>query len=360
MFAGLVLLFAMGAADPPVLPEESEILGMTEEMKAFVDARVHPRTPAVERMWQIVRLIFDDNGLGFQYDKSRTKTAAETFRDGSGNCLSFTLLFMALARHVGLDVSFQQVEVPPSWDKHGEIIVATQHINAVVDIDGRRYEVDLAASVSRLRLGAHVVSDENGLANFYSNRAVDYLGGGDAETALQYVERAIRTDPEAGFAWSNRGVIQSGMGLLPEAEKSYLHALRLDRDRLGTLDNLMKLYRKMGKHGQAEKYRKKVAKYRNKNPFYHYHLGMLALESKDPGRAVQHFRAAIKRRSRDDTFHFALARAYVQQGEWDLARESLLAAQKYARDPAREDRYDAKLRWLQLRREGLSTQASIH
>lgn len=360
MFAGMILLLALGtAADAPAIPERSEIVGMTEEMEAFVDARVHPRTPPAERLRQLVGLIFDKDGLDFHYDKSRTKTAAETFRDGTGNCLSFTLLFMALARHSGLDVSFQQVEVPPSWDKHGEIVVSTQHVNAVVDIEGRRFEVDLAASVSRLRLGAQVVSDDRGFANYYSNRAVDFLGRGDSPMALEYVERALETDPTAGFVWANRGVIQSGMGLFEEAEESYLKALKLDRNRLSTLDNLMKLYRKMGKHSKAESYRNKVAKYRKKNPFYHYHLGLIAWDSNDPERAAEHFRNAIKRRSHDDSFHFALAKAYVRMGEWEKARKSLLRAQQYARDSNRSDRYDAKLRWLELRRERLSEHASL-
>ena len=44
-----------------------------------------------------------------------TRTASETFRARRGNCLSFSNMFVAMARDVGLDVQFQEVEIPPDW-----------------------------------------------------------------------------------------------------------------------------------------------------------------------------------------------------------------------------------------------------
>ncbi len=358
MFFGLLLFVALGAPDQPRVADPSEVLALTEDMKSFLDERIHPRTPPAEKMRQIVRLIFDDDELGFQYDKTRTKTAAETFHERSGNCLSFSLLFIAMARYVGVDVHFQQVDVPPSWDKHGDIVVATQHVNVISDIEGVRYEVDLAASVSRLKLGSRVVPDERGLANFFSNRAVDYLGANDPQMALEYLHRALEVDPSAGFAWSNLGVVQSTMGHYQEAEASYRQALKLEKDRLSTMDNLAKLCRKMGKHAEAMELSKKIEKYRNKNPFYHFYLGRVAMEAGEAREAVDHFKQAIKRRSEDDSFYFALAKAYAKLGEWDKVEESLHDAQKHAQDDSNRIRYDQKLKWLEAR-QSLQAQASL-
>ncbi len=358
MFFGLLLFVALGVPDQPKVVDPSEVLAMTDEMKAFLDERIHPRTPPADKMRQIVRLIFDDDELNFHYDKSRTKTAAETFRDHSGNCLSFSLLFIAMARHVGVDVHFQQVDVPPSWDKHGDIVVATQHVNVISDIEGVRYEVDLAASVNRLQLGSRVVPDERGLANFFSNRAVDYLGAGDPITALAYLQRALEVDDSAGFVWSNLGVVQSTLGRYEEAEASYRKALKLEKDRLSTLDNLAKLCRKMGKHAEATELTKKIEKYRNKNPFYHFYLGRVAMDAGEAREAVEHFKQAIKRRSEDDSFYFALAKAYAKLGDWEKVEESLHDAQKHSKDDSNRIRYDQKLKWLESRQK-LLAQASL-
>ena len=60
-----------------------------------------------------------------------TRTASATFHDRQGNCLSFTMLFVGLARAAGLTASYQSVEVPPTWSNDGQVVIAN-HVNAVV------------------------------------------------------------------------------------------------------------------------------------------------------------------------------------------------------------------------------------
>lgn len=347
------LAAAILTAQPLRLAEPAEVVGLTDEMKQFAEAHVYLTDPPLERAHQLVKAIFDKGALGFAYDRSRTKTAAETFEEASGNCLSFTLMFVALARHVGLDASFQEVDVPPRWDKHGSAIVSPRHVNAIVDIEGRHYEIDLAASMAQVRLGVKTVPDERGISNYFSNRGVDFYGRNDFATALRYFERALEIDPEAGFVWANLAAAHSAQGDFDRAESAYLRALKLedqDRGRLSVMDNLVKLYRKMGRHREAERYREEVADYREKNPFYHFRLGWIAFEANDMEEAVRRFKKAIKRRPHDDAFHFALAKAYAALGDLKEAEKSLKRARKYALGAALQDRYDKKLAWLAQRR----------
>ena len=60
-----------------------------------------------------------------------TRTASDTFHDRQGNCLSFTMLFVGLARAAGLTANYQSVEVPPTWANDGQVVIAS-HVNAVV------------------------------------------------------------------------------------------------------------------------------------------------------------------------------------------------------------------------------------
>ena len=64
-----------------------------------------------------------------------TRTASGTFHDRQGNCLSFTMLFVALARAVDLYATLSSVDVPPTWSYDGTVVVAN-HVNTVVRTGG--------------------------------------------------------------------------------------------------------------------------------------------------------------------------------------------------------------------------------
>lgn len=326
--------------------DHPNVLGITDEMQRFVQSHVDERDGEYERALQLVAAILDRDKLGFTYDRTRSKTAIETFRDASGNCLSFTNLFIALARQIGLDARFQEVEIPPAWNRHGKIVVSSRHVNVVLDIDGQYFEVDLVPDVSRMRLGSHYVSDARGMAHYYSNRGVDFFGKGSPIRARAMFEKAIETDPGASFAWTNLGVTQSLLGEIEAAEQSYLTGIRLDKRNLDGMDNLVHLYVKSGRSKEAERYRKKVARYRNKNPFYHFNLGRLAFDSGNYEESVRHYRAAIKRRSKDSSFYFALAKAYLKLQEFGRSEKNLKQAVRFAADGPSQIRYSEKLKYL--------------
>jgi transglutaminase-like putative cysteine protease len=109
--AGTVLGEAPGSS-ALVAPEE--VLAVSAEMQAFLNAHVARGVDRVARVRQLAGAIVDESRFGLKYDET-TRTAAETFRTRRGNCLSFSNMFVALARSVGLTVDFQEVDVPPDW-----------------------------------------------------------------------------------------------------------------------------------------------------------------------------------------------------------------------------------------------------
>lgn len=345
MLATLLLTLVLApVATEAVAPPE--VFGLTPEMKQFVEDHVNTTGPELDRVYDLVQAIFDKDKLGFTYDSSRTKTAIETFQEASGNCLSFSNLFMALARYAGLDAHLQEVDVPPTWDKHGQVIVTSQHVNVVVFIEGRPFEVDLAANVDRLRVGTRVVSDQRGLSHYFSNKGVDAFGGGSPIRAREFFEKAIQSDPTCSFAWSNLAVAESQLGNFEAAEAAYKQSLELEPNRLGTLDNLLKLYNKMGRKGDVKRLQKKVNHYRQKNPFYHFFLGEQAYDAGRYQESVHHFKEAVKRRSDDHVFYFHYAQALLKVGEFDRARKQLAKAEEAASRQEDQIRYLRKLELL--------------
>ena len=101
-----LLAFGVGSVDQPTA------LGVSDEMRLFLKQNVDETATDYQRAQQLVEAIFRKDKLGFTYDRSRSKTAVETFRDASGNCLSFTNLFIALARGIGLDARIARPEPP--------------------------------------------------------------------------------------------------------------------------------------------------------------------------------------------------------------------------------------------------------
>jgi transglutaminase-like putative cysteine protease len=84
---------------------DSEILRLGPEIEEFVDARVRSNDDPEGTLRALINAVFAPDGLGITYGNIRTKTPSETFVTRSGNCLFFAMLFVSMARHVGLEVA---------------------------------------------------------------------------------------------------------------------------------------------------------------------------------------------------------------------------------------------------------------
>ncbi len=100
-----------------------DILALNEEMRNYVAAKIGNDPQARSRLRKLIRGMIDDGLLTLDYDPNLTYTATETFRNRQGNCLSFSILFAALAREADLETTFQMVEIPPSFRADGELIL---------------------------------------------------------------------------------------------------------------------------------------------------------------------------------------------------------------------------------------------
>jgi tetratricopeptide (TPR) repeat protein len=333
-----------------LVPQDSVVshedpIAISEEMKLFIDEHIDSSLPEYERLVQLVRIVFQENRLGFSYEKT-TKTARQTFEDRSGNCLSFTNMLVSMARYLDLEAEFREVEVPPIWSLRGRLIVLSRHINVAVKIGAVSYVVDLFPEINPVQIGGQNVSDERGLAHFFNNRGAEYLANGQPGLAAVNYQAAAEADPEASFVWVNMGVARSHQRRFEESEECYLKALKIDGRDSVAMSNLADLYRKTGDQEKAEKWAKKVERFRKKNPYYHFALGERAYGSGDFEAAVGHYRDALKRNSREHHFHFALAKAYMRLGKLEEVASALEKAKKHAPDEWGKERYDQKLEIL--------------
>ena len=228
-------------AELPV-PEPHEVLAMDASMQRFLQEQVaaHAASPA-GRQTRLIDSVFGAEGLGLQYDDAVTRTVSGTFHARRGNCLSFTLMYAAMAQALGLDVTYQEVD-EPVWQRQGDSILRTAHINVLLRLDGRAHIVDFEPDARFSASSLRRVDQSRALAHYYNTRAMELLLDGDLRSAVAWSRRATEMDPGFVPAWANLGVALRQSGQEAEAEKAYLKALSLDPRHAQTLSNLVGLY----------------------------------------------------------------------------------------------------------------------
>lgn len=348
MVTTLLLAYCLGLAGNPLSSTDEDPFKINDEMKHFLDSHIDHGLDYMQQLHSLVRVVFQENALNFTY-VPQTRTAIETFNNRGGNCVSFTFLFIAMARNLGLDARFREVDIVPTWSKVGAIVSMSGHANAAVFIGSQGYVVDLFPRVDRIQLGGRIVSDERAIAHYLSNRAVDCLSGGHPREALEYFNRALLSDSTATFVWTNMGVAQALLGKYADAEKSYQRALQMDAGEMVAMSNLAALYQTLGREREAKSYATKVRRFKLKNPYYHFGLGMQAYQTGGYKEAIDHYKTALKLKPVEHNFDLAMAKAYAQLGQIDKATNFLKLAAKNAPDQTAKLHYNEKLALLAAR-----------
>jgi Flp pilus assembly protein TadD len=322
------------------------VLALDQPMRAFLGRYVQADTAAHLKLQQLLAAIIEDDAFDLQYDEV-TRTAAETDRDRSGNCLSFTNMFVAMAREVGLKASYQEVDIPPDWTRQGDSLVLSRHINVYVELGAARDRVvdfnieDFRASYDQQR-----VSDSRALAHFYNNVGVRHMQEGKTVEALRHYRKAIAQDARFAPAWSNLGALYMRNGHAAWAEAAWQHALSINPRELVAMSNMSRLLEREGRSAGAQRYRQLITRHRMQNPYYRYYLARQAFLAGDYATAISHLKYAIRRKEAEDTFHLLLGLSYLQQGDRDAARRWLGKAEEVAGDEALKRNYHSKLQML--------------
>ena len=331
-----------GAAE---LVDDQEVLAVNDEMREFVETHVERRAGDYIRLHQLLLAIISKGTFGLQYDET-TRTASETFRLRKGNCLSFSNMFIALARAADLDAQFQEVDIPPDWTYRNDAFVLNRHVNVYVDL-GRagHHAVDFNMEDFRTGYDRRTISDTRALAHYFNNMGVESMQGGDAASALAYFRRAIvENDRRFSPAWANLGILYLREGYPKYAEAAFLQALDEDGDNF--VANLVGLYEQSGDLKRAAVFQKRVVRHRNQNPYYRYQLARKAFLAQDYDAAISHLKYAIRKRDQEDQFHFLLGLSYLQKGDEGAARRSLARAEELAATDALKRSYSNKIEML--------------
>jgi Flp pilus assembly protein TadD len=323
-----------------------EVMALSDEMRAFLEEHVGRRAGNPVKLRQLSDAIFSRKTYGLDYDDT-TRTAAETFAARAGNCLSFTFMFVVLARGVGLDASFQEVDIPPEWSFTGQTSILNRHINIFVDFNAGVIPakvVDFNIADFRADYDMDIISDQRALAHFFNNLGAQFMQRGDTTAAFHAFRKAI-AENDASFApaWDSLGTLYARSGLDYHAEAAFLQALAIDKSDLTAMNNLTVLYDERGEPELARRYRNKVITHRNRNPYYRFQLARMAYHVEDYDQAIDHLKYAMRKQREDDRFCALLGLVYFEIGNEKKSRHWMSRAEEYARRDSMKRIYSSKI-----------------
>ncbi|WP_444899017.1 tetratricopeptide repeat protein [Microbulbifer sp. VAAC004] len=323
------------------LPQE-DLLGLDSDIRAYLK-ELAPNASPQRRLAALIRA-FEQRDFTVEYDESATFTAMETYRQARGNCLAFTLMMVAMARELGAEASFNQVEVPPVWSHdEAETFIVYRHVNMVSESSRGRRVVDFNLAAYDPAYDQHILDDTTAFALYYSNRGVELMREGEREQAFLYLRKALELRPQRSDLWANLGAMYSHFGFLIEAQHSYQQALHLESSNLVAISNLERLYRYNDQQALADEYAKRARYHRERNPYYLFYQARDAYEQGDFKRAEHRLRKAVSRYEGDHRFHFLLGLARYQLGEMAASRKSFEEAFSLVTSPSTVNAYQRKL-----------------
>jgi len=323
-----------------------DILELTPGMITFLNNHIGDEDNRYARLRLLLFAVIGDGQFDLVYDDS-TRTAMETFQDQRGNCLSFTNMFVAMARYLDLDASYQEVKIPPDWSLSGHSFLFNQHVNVFINLENDDpWVVDFNMANFKLNYKRRVISDQRARAHYFSNMGVEYMLAGDTALAFANFRESISEDKSFSPAWVNLGILYRREGYSDYAEAAFLKAVEVDRFNLVAMSNLSSLYSELGNTELAEQYRSQVKSHRMHNPYYRYQVAQEDFVNGDYDAAIENLKYAVRERKNEDSFYMLMSFSYLMKGDREAAQRWMKKAEEVAEQAADKQKYSSKYEML--------------
>ncbi len=361
---------------------EQDLFALPDHVVNYLDKYVASIRNRETRYLVLRDWIYDQFRM-YNYDIETTSSTNELFNGRSINCLSFSILFVAAARHVDLPAQLQLVNSPPYWDLKENTSIRNQHVNVATDLKLNSGIYDKYSDIERINwtsssrtgaLGSHIdsfssnkkihvmdlnpsvinvsykteaLNDAQAYALYYSNKSIESLFKDEFEKAFENIKLALEHDRYSSTAWNNLGVLLNRKNESTRAKIVFETALLADQENLPAKTNLASILKKLGETTRANELEKEVEEYRISNPYYHYALSEDAFAEGKVDQAIQHLADAVQLKFDEPQFYFSLARCYAKLGDYENTRDSLVMARNHAK-AGQKARYTLKLNDIAL------------
>ena len=312
----------------------NQILYVPDNFKIELEDRFG-KFRSVDAAKEMATWLISEDGYNLEYDVDANLTPSQALKHRRGNCLSFTLLIIELAKSLDITIKANQVDLPSIWGENGdEDLVFYRHVNGILKKGASKQILDLAIEDYNFAYPQRVISTEQSIALLYSNKGIDALRDKDLNSAQHYLKLAVSSFPENPDMWINYGAFLKASKNYDLAEASFLHALSLrDKNNLAA-SNLERLYRVLGQHKKAKLYAKKAEYARKKNPYYLFKIAKQQFFDGEHDKALKSINRSIRYHKKDHRFFALRSMIHRTQDQFikalkDLARATLVSHQEH-------------------------------
>ena len=227
---------------------------VSEEMRMWAEEKLRsfPTASPETKLGVLQQAFFDRGEFEFEYEGIRTLTAEEAFTARHGNCMSFTSLFVALSRDLGLPTFLVSVKRQPGVEKDDDVVVVNRHVVAGYRSTTKVYIYDFYITTTAPYLNRRVIDDLAASAIYHTNIGGLAIRQRNYEEALRNLEIATVVAPDWAPAWVNLGVTYGRLGNQDAAFDAYQRALTAEPGNSSALINLSKLYQAQGRFEESE------------------------------------------------------------------------------------------------------------
>ena len=289
---------------------------------------------------------------GFRYADNLTRSASETFNDREGNCLSLVLLTAAIADELDVTVQFQEIDVPPVWDKQGGFYLVNGHINLKLLPQEQRNSINFSTGAIQIDFlperamqgyDKRRVSQSMVASMYYNNVAAEALVKGQYDKAYGLLKLSLQQDNQFLPAINTLAVLYRYKGLVEEAEALYKLALTIDPDDMNALYNYAIILGEQDRLDEWADVHKVMELARIHNPYYYYSMAQQAYFEKEYKLALNWYKKAIDKADYRHEFYFGLSRTYWATGDERKAEVNMEKALSLTNDSNNKLRYQSKL-----------------
>lgn len=316
----------------------------------------------------LVDALYQKGELKLEYESSKTRSAAETYEAGAGNCLSLVIMTAAFARELGLPVLYQNVLVEQTWSRSGNIYFGSNHVNLTLGekqaeflrtytTSSNMLTIDFLRPKDAEKFHTHPLEEQDIVAMYMNNRAAEALAQDRIDDAYWWAREAVKSNARYITAYNTLAVVYQRRGDHALAEKVFVAALAREPENTVIMHNMVQALAALGKKGESDALKARLASIEPFPPFYYFNQGIKAMEKADYQLARTMFAKEVKRAPFYHEFHFWLAIAHWRLGEGGSAQDELKLALDTSTTSSSTQRYSAKLSQL---RSGAAIRVRAH
>jgi len=350
-------LFADASFAPPSdHVARAEVFQVSAPMRQYLQTRVAELASTHGEARGLLESLFKDKRVQVDYDAEFTRTAAQAFDARAGNCLSLAIVTGAMAKELGLEVTYQSVQTSEHWEREGDLLELVGHVNVTLGwpvpkarswgFNNDRWTVDFLPETDLRHLVTQPITEARVTAMFMNNRAAEALAARRVDDAYWWVRSGVEADPTFVVLYNTLGVTYVRKGMPRQAETAFRHALSLSPDSQESWNNLAALLRREGRMEQASQIEQAHPPSKAAVVAVAIDDGLRANAEGDYPRALELFKRALRASGDSHRLHYLLAVTYLNLGDRRSAMAQLQEAREDSITKRQRTVYTSKIEML--------------